>query len=59
MREADELTGLFQAWRDDIDSVPFPAFAEPLIPAQKQRSVPGPATTAVGQVTKTTGWSDI
>ncbi|MEV6907184.1 hypothetical protein [Amycolatopsis sp. NPDC051071] len=59
MREADELTGLLQAWREDIDSVPFPTFAELLIPAQKQRSAPSHVTTASVQVTKTTGWSDI
>ncbi|WP_410660733.1 hypothetical protein [Amycolatopsis sp. lyj-112] len=58
MRDADELTCLLRAWRDDIDSVPIPTFAELLIPAQKQRSAPGMAASASVQVTKTTGWPD-
>ncbi|MBB5851514.1 hypothetical protein ACFQ05_38515 [Amycolatopsis umgeniensis] len=58
MRDADELTGLLQAWREDIDSVPFPTFAELLIPQQKQRSAPPVTVSASVQVTKTTGWRD-
>jgi hypothetical protein len=40
MADADNLNDLFQAWRDDIDSVPFPQFNELLIPAQKSRTRP-------------------
>jgi len=58
MRDADELTCLLDAWREDIESVPFPSFAELLIPAQKQRSLPGRTASASVQVTKTTGWPD-
>jgi hypothetical protein len=58
MRDADDLTCLLDAWREDIESVPFPTFAELLIPAQKQRSAPGRTATASVQVTKTTGWRD-
>ncbi|KFU77196.1 hypothetical protein SAMN04489729_7714 [Amycolatopsis lurida] len=55
MQDADELTRLLSAWRDDIESVPFPTFAELLIPAQKRRSTPARTATASVQVTKTTG----
>ncbi|MEV7551258.1 hypothetical protein AB0N89_16680 [Amycolatopsis sp. NPDC089917] len=58
MQDADELTCLLRAWREDIDSVPFPTFAELLIPAQKKRSAPGVVASASVQVTKTTGWRD-
>ncbi|KZB85691.1 hypothetical protein [Amycolatopsis regifaucium] len=58
MRDADDLTCLLDAWREDIESVPFPTFAELLIPAQKQRIAPGLTATASVQVTKTTGWCD-
>ncbi|MFC9252930.1 hypothetical protein [Amycolatopsis thailandensis] len=58
MQDADELTCLLDAWREDIDSVPFPTFAELLIPKQKQRSAPSVAVSASVQVTKTTGWRD-
>ncbi|MEU3768177.1 hypothetical protein AB0E55_24255 [Amycolatopsis keratiniphila] len=58
MQDADDLTRLLNAWREDIDSVPFPTFAELLIPAQKRRSAPARAATASVQVTKTTGWRD-
>ncbi|WP_037309560.1 hypothetical protein [Amycolatopsis orientalis] len=59
MRDADDLTSLLHAWREDIESVPFPTFAELLIPAQKQRSAPARTATASVQVTKTTGWRDL
>jgi hypothetical protein len=58
MRDADELTCLLRAWREDIESVPFPSFAELLIPAQKQRSASSRTASASVQVTKTTGWPD-
>lgn len=59
MRDADELTCLLHAWREDIDSVPFPTFAELLIPVQKQRSVTSRTVTASVQVTNATGWRDL
>ncbi|SEP32717.1 hypothetical protein [Amycolatopsis saalfeldensis] len=37
MSESDLLCDLLQAWRDDIDSVPFPQFAAPRIPPQASR----------------------
>ncbi|MFJ8911833.1 hypothetical protein [Amycolatopsis sp. NPDC102389] len=58
MQDADDLTRLLDAWREDIDSVPFPTFAELLIPAQKRRSASARTATASVQVTKTTGWRD-
>ncbi|ONF74206.1 hypothetical protein [Amycolatopsis keratiniphila] len=58
MQDADDLTRLLNAWREDIDSVPFPTFAELLIPAQKRRTAPARTATASVQVTKTTGWRD-
>ncbi|RSM57000.1 hypothetical protein DMH03_27425 [Amycolatopsis sp. WAC 01376] len=58
MQDADDLTCLLRAWREDIESVPFPTFAELLIPAQKRRSAPDRTATASVQVTKTTGWRD-
>ncbi|MFD9891853.1 hypothetical protein ACFWY9_21135 [Amycolatopsis sp. NPDC059027] len=38
MSETDLLDQLFQAWRDDIESVPFPQFTELLIPPQQTRA---------------------
>ncbi|MFC4085754.1 hypothetical protein [Amycolatopsis samaneae] len=38
MSETDPLARLFQAWRDDIDSVPFPQLAELPIPPQQRRT---------------------
>ncbi|GAA1021689.1 MULTISPECIES: hypothetical protein [Amycolatopsis] len=38
MSESDLLCRMFQAWRDDIDSVPFPQFRELTIPLQKTRA---------------------
>ncbi|GAB3732711.1 hypothetical protein GCM10027598_56630 [Amycolatopsis oliviviridis] len=58
MQDADELTCLLNAWREDIESVPFPTFAELLIPEQKRRSAPSVTASASVQVTKTTGWRD-
>lgn len=37
MAETDELTELFEAWREDIESVPFPQFSALLIPRQQRR----------------------
>ncbi|WET77525.1 hypothetical protein P3102_26025 [Amycolatopsis sp. QT-25] len=58
MQDADELTCLLRAWREDIESVPFPTFAELLIPEQKRRSAPARTAAASVRVTKTTGWRD-
>ncbi|HWD06419.1 MAG TPA: hypothetical protein VG674_28665 [Amycolatopsis sp.] len=38
MSEPDLLCQMFQAWRDDIDSVPFPQFTDLAIPAQPSRA---------------------
>lgn len=38
MSESDLLCRMFQAWREDIDSVPFPQFRELTIPPQKTRA---------------------
>lgn len=38
MAENDLLSALFQSWRDDIESVPFPQFSELLIPQQQTRT---------------------
>jgi hypothetical protein len=38
MAEDDVLSQLLHAWRDDIESVPFPQFSELLIPRQQVRS---------------------
>jgi hypothetical protein len=37
MAEEDVLSQMLQAWRDDIESVPFPQFNELLIPRQQVR----------------------
>ncbi|MEC3981762.1 hypothetical protein [Amycolatopsis sp. H20-H5] len=44
MADADRLDQLFDAWREDIESVPFPQFSELLIPAQKSRARLDPAS---------------
>ncbi|MDT8914333.1 hypothetical protein [Amycolatopsis sp. PS_44_ISF1] len=38
MADSDLLCDLLQAWRDDIDSVPFPQFTVPRIPPQTTRA---------------------
>jgi hypothetical protein len=37
MAEDDVLSQMLHAWRDDIESVPFPQFSELLIPRQQIR----------------------
>jgi hypothetical protein len=37
MSKSDLLGDLLQAWRDDINSVPFPQFAAPRVPPQASR----------------------
>jgi hypothetical protein len=38
MAEDDVLSQMLHAWRDDIESVPFPQFSELLIPRQQIRA---------------------
>ncbi|WP_020657707.1 hypothetical protein [Amycolatopsis benzoatilytica] len=38
MSESDLLNRMLQAWRDDIESVPFPQFRELAIPQQTTRA---------------------
>ena len=37
MAEDDVLSQMLNAWRDDVESVPFPQFSELLIPRQQVR----------------------
>ncbi|MDT7802245.1 MAG: hypothetical protein QOI78_5678 [Actinomycetota bacterium] len=37
MAENDVLSQMLDAWRDDVESVPFPQFSELLIPRQQVR----------------------
>ncbi|GAA3579103.1 hypothetical protein GCM10022222_74880 [Amycolatopsis ultiminotia] len=38
MSESDLLCRMFQAWREDIESVPFPQFTVLTIPLQRNRA---------------------
>ncbi|MEW2506364.1 hypothetical protein ACQPXB_12070 [Amycolatopsis sp. CA-161197] len=38
MSESDLLCQMFEAWRDDIESVPFPQFTTLVIPPQPSRA---------------------
>ncbi|MBB4685103.1 hypothetical protein [Amycolatopsis jiangsuensis] len=38
MSESDLLCRMFQAWREDIDSVPIPQFTVPTVPPQLTRA---------------------
>lgn len=38
MSESDLLCQIFDAWRDDINSVPFPQFTDLVIPLQPSRA---------------------
>ncbi len=53
MAENDVLSQLLRAWREDIESVPFPQFSELLIPQQRAE----PASSAA-RVTNATGRTD-
>ncbi|MEU3271924.1 hypothetical protein ABZ639_13825 [Saccharomonospora sp. NPDC006951] len=44
MAHDDALDRLLQAWRDDIDSEPFPVISEVALPRQTRRHVPGSDT---------------
>jgi hypothetical protein len=59
MSESDLLCDLLQAWRDDINSVPFPQFAAPRIPPQTSRvdiDARYRRTSGDPHVTNTTHW---
>jgi len=57
MSEDDLLSQMLHAWRDDIDSVPFPQFTELLIPRQQIRTRCSPSASAV-RVTNATHRTD-
>ena len=56
MAEDDLLSQMLNAWRDDIESVPFPQFSELLIPRQqvRPRYSPGPSAARVTNATRRT-----
>ncbi|WP_410568852.1 hypothetical protein [Amycolatopsis sp. cmx-4-61] len=56
MAEDDLLSQMLHAWRDDIESVPFPQFGELLIPRQQTRSrhTPAPSAACVTNATRRT-----
>ncbi|WP_033296364.1 hypothetical protein [Amycolatopsis jejuensis] len=51
MSESDLLCRMLQAWREDIESVPFPQFSELTIPLQKTRADVDAARRAAAPVT--------
>ncbi|MGK3207424.1 hypothetical protein [Amycolatopsis kentuckyensis] len=57
MAEDDLLSQMLHAWRDDIESVPFPQFSELLIPRQQVRPRCTPSASAV-RVTNATRRTD-
>lgn len=57
MGEDDLLSRMLQAWRDDIESVPFPQFSQLLIPRQQTRPGRAPRSSAV-RVTNATRRTD-
>ncbi|MCR6488197.1 hypothetical protein M8542_35750 [Amycolatopsis sp. OK19-0408] len=57
MGEDDLLSEMLHAWRDDVDSVPFPQFSELLIPRQQVRKRCTPTASAV-RVTNATRGTD-
>ncbi|MEU0534888.1 hypothetical protein [Amycolatopsis tolypomycina] len=56
MAEDDVLSQMLHAWRDDIESVPFPQFSELLIPRQqtRPRCTPGASAARVTNATRRT-----
>jgi hypothetical protein len=58
MAENDVLSQMLHAWRDDIESVPFPQFGELLIPRQQTRPRSRPAAASVARVTNATQGTD-
>jgi hypothetical protein len=57
MAEDDLLSQMLHAWRDDIESVPFPQFSELLIPRQQVRPRYSPSASAA-RVTNATRRTD-
>jgi hypothetical protein len=61
MAENDVLSQMLDAWRDDIESVPFPQFGELLIPRQQIRARAASCCstrTSVARVTNATQGTD-
>ncbi|MGW4060605.1 hypothetical protein ACWEGE_20130 [Amycolatopsis sp. NPDC004747] len=56
MAEDDLLSEMLHAWREDIESVPFPQFSELLIPRQqtRPRCVPSASAARVTNATRRT-----
>jgi hypothetical protein len=56
MAEDDVLSQMLHAWRDDIESVPFPQFSELLIPRQqiRERRTSPPSAACVTNATRGT-----
>ena len=54
MAEDDALSQMLHAWREDIESVPFPQFGELLIPRQQVRTRAVPRCTSVGSAARVT-----
>jgi hypothetical protein len=57
MAEDDLLSQMLHAWREDIESVPFPQFNELLIPRQQVRTRRSPSASAA-RVTNATRRTD-
>lgn len=57
MAEDELLSQMLHAWREDIESVPFPQFSELLIPRQQVRKRCTPSASAV-RVTNATRSAD-
>jgi len=57
MAEDDLLSQMLHAWREDIESVPFPQFNELLIPRQQTRPRYTPDSSAA-RVTNATRRTD-
>ncbi|HEY3471098.1 MAG TPA: hypothetical protein VGL47_38595 [Amycolatopsis sp.] len=54
MAEDDLLSQMLNAWRDDIESVPFPQFSELLIPRQQVRPRGASRCSRPGSVARVT-----
>jgi hypothetical protein len=59
MAENDVLSQMLHAWRDDIESEPFPQFSELLIPRQQTRARVCAAAPSVARVTNATQGTDV
>ncbi|GAB3143567.1 hypothetical protein [Amycolatopsis sp. NPDC004378] len=58
MAEDDLLSQMLHAWREDIESEPFPQFSELLIPRQQARQRCTPRASAA-RVTNATRGADV